>query len=159
MGSGRCVRARAGLGGRGAAAGVAPNAIRRLAALVPPGAAEDIGNRLRLSNADRKRLVAASAGTGGEGPRALAYRCGPAVALDRLLLAGEDPAPILGWSPPRLPIGGGALVARGLTSGPGVAAALKQVEARWIAEGFPDTARVAAIADEVVQALRSTSSA
>ncbi|WP_375288106.1 CCA tRNA nucleotidyltransferase [Sphingomonas sp.] len=150
----------AALAEREAAAGVEAEAVRRLAALLPAEVAEGIGGRLKLSNADRKRLVAATAGPGSEGPRALAYRCGPAIARDRLLLAGEDPAPIIGWAPPRLPISGGALVERGLVNGPGVAAALRALETRWIAEGFPDAARVAVLADEVVdQALRSTSNA
>ena len=150
----------AALAEREATAGVAPDAIRRLAALLPIEAAEPVGGRLKLSNADRKRLIAATAGPGDEGPHALAYRQGPAIALDRLLLAGADPAPVIGWAPPRLPIGGGALVARGITNGPGVATALRAVEAQWIAEGFPSAARVKAIADAVVdQALRPTSKA
>jgi poly(A) polymerase len=131
-------------------AGVAPDGIRRLAALVPSDAAEAVGARLKLSNANRKRLVAVSEGLGAEGPRALAYRVGSEVALDRLLLAGEDPAPIRDWQPPRLPISGGALVARGLVQGPAVAAALKAVERQWIAEGFPAQPRVDEIADSVV---------
>jgi poly(A) polymerase len=76
-----------------------------------------------------------------------------------MLLAGADPAAVVDWTPPRLPLSGGALVARGLGKGPAVAAALKQVETRWIAEGFPDATRVEAIADEIAaQALASRSS-
>ena len=143
----------AALAAHEAATGIAPDAIRRLAALVPSDAAEEVGARLKLSNADRKRLVAATAGPGEEGPRALAYRVGPAIALDRLLLAGADHAPIRDWTPPALPIGGGALVARGLARGPDVARALKAVETRWIAEGFPDAARVEQIANDEVARL------
>ncbi len=131
------------------AAGAAPDAIRRLAALVPPAAAEAVGARLKLSNADRKRLAGATAGPGDEGPAGLAYRVGTAQAIDRLLLAGEDPSAVLDWTPPRLPIGGGALVARGLAKGPLVAKALREVERRWIAEGFPAADRVDQIADAV----------
>jgi len=116
---------------------------------VPPAAAEGVGARLKLSNAQRKRLIAATAGVGDEGPQALAYRHAVEGAVDRMLLAGEDPAPIVDWTPPRLPISGGALVARGLNRGPVAAAALKAVETRWIAEGFPDDQRVVAIADEI----------
>ena len=134
---------------REAAAGIAPDPIRRLAALVPADAAEAIGARLKLSNAQRRRLVAASLGPGEEGPLALGYRAGRESAVDRLLLAGHDMRPLAEWVPPRLPIGGGALVARGLGKGPAVAKALREVETRWIAEGFPGEARVAAIADEV----------
>ena len=131
-------------------AGVAPDPIRRLAALVPSAQAEAVGARLKLSNADRKRLVAATQGAGAEGPRALAYRAGVESAVDRLLLAGADPDEIVAWAPPRLPISGGALVERGLVKGPAVAAALRGVEDQWVAEGFPDVARVASIADSVV---------
>ena len=149
----------AALAAREDAAGVAPDAIRRLAALVPAADADAVGARLKLSNLQRRRLVAASHGVGDEGARALAYRAGAEGAVDRMLIAGEDPSPIRDWTPPRLPLSGGALVARGLGKGPAVAAALKQVEARWIAEGFPDAPRVEAIADAVAaQALASSSS-
>lgn len=132
------------------AAGVAPDAIRRLAALLPPQAAEAVGARLKLSNVDRKRLIAATAGPGDEGPRALAYRVGVAGAIDRLLLAGESVDAVRDWTPPALPLTGGALVARGIGKGPEVARLLRQVETRWIAEGFPDEARVAELADAAV---------
>ena len=142
------------------AAGVAPDAIRRLAALLTPSAAEDVGARLKLSNADRKRLVGASLGPGDEGARALAYRVGTRSAIDRLLLARQSVADIHDWEAPTLPIGGGALVERGLARGPDVARALRAIETQWIAERFPAGVRVGEIADAVVaQALRSSSSA
>ena len=140
------------LAAREAAAEVVPDAIRRLAALIPAEAAEAVGARLKLSKDDRRRLILATAGPGDEGPRGLAYRLSPAIAIDRLLLAGEDAATVVGWMPPALPVGGGALVARGLAKGPAVAQALRAIEARWVAEGFPDAARVAAITDEVLVA-------
>ncbi|WP_375394996.1 CCA tRNA nucleotidyltransferase [uncultured Sphingomonas sp.] len=142
----------AALADREAAAGIAPDALRRLAALIPAGDAESVGARLRLSNADRKRLIAATSGAGDEGPLALAYRFGERAAIDRLLLAGADTASVVGRVPPSLPLSGGALVARGLSKGPQVAAALKVIETRWIGEGFPDAARAGQIADEVVAA-------
>ncbi|MDR6787642.1 poly(A) polymerase [Sphingomonas sp. BE138] len=146
----------AALAGREAAAGIAPAAIRRLAALVAPEAAEAVGARLKLSNADRKRLIQAGIAPGDESPRALGYRAGVESAVDRLLLAGADPRPLIDWERPTLPIGGGALVARGLEKGPDVARTLRRVEDRWIAEGFPDASRVAELADdEAAQALRS----
>lgn len=132
-----------------AAAGVAPDAIRRLAALIPPATAEAVGARLRLSNADRRRLIAAHEGAGSEGARGLAYRVGREIALDRLLLAGAPVAELRDWSPPRLPVGGGDLVTRGIARGPEVARALREIETRWIAEGFPDESRTAQIADMV----------
>ncbi|MDR6147447.1 poly(A) polymerase [Sphingomonas sp. SORGH_AS870] len=133
-----------------AAAGIAPDPIRRLAALLPPEAAEPVGARLKLSNLDRKRLIAATAGPGDEGPHALAYRVGTTGAVDRLLLAGESVAAIRDWTPPALPLTGGALVERGVRKGPDVARLLRQVETRWIAEGFPDADRVAELADAAV---------
>ena len=138
------------LADREAAAGIAPDAIRRLAALLPADAAEGVGARLKLSNADRKRLIAATAGAGDEGARALAYRVGVAGAIDRLLLAGADVTGVGDWTPPALPIGGGALVKRGLRKGPDVARVLRGIEDRWIAEGFPDAPRVDQIADDAV---------
>lgn len=74
--------------------------------------------------------------------------------MDRLLLnPTRDPAQAAdldGWVPPQLPIGGGALIARGLAPGPDVAKVLRDVERTWIAEGFPDADRVDAIADQIV---------
>jgi poly(A) polymerase len=132
------------------AAGIAPDAIRRLAALLPAHAAENVGARLKLSNTDRKRLIAATAGPGEEGPRALAYRAGLTGAVDRLLLAGESIERIRDWTPPALPLTGGALVERGIGKGPEVARLLRRIETQWIAEGFPDAERVGRIADEAV---------
>ncbi|MDQ2893559.1 MAG: CCA tRNA nucleotidyltransferase, partial [Pseudomonadota bacterium] len=147
------------LAAREAAAGVTPNAIRRLAALLPADAADTVGARLKLSNADRKRLVGASKGPGDEGPRGLAYRVGASGAIDRLLVAGEPVAAIADWAPSALPIGGGALVERGLTRGPDVAAVLRRVETRWVGEDFPDAARVDQLADEEVAAVLGINSA
>ncbi len=148
----------AALAAREATAGVAPDPIRRLASLVPPAAADPVGARLKLSTVDRRRLIAASAGPGDEGARALGYRVGIVTAIDRLLLAGEEVDALIGWTPPRLPTGGGALVARGLRKGPEVAAALRRIETAWILEAFPDAARVDQLADSVVaDALRASS--
>lgn len=133
---------------REAAAGIAPDPIRGLAALVPPDAAEAVGARLKLSNAQRKRLSDASLGPGDEGPAGLAYRAGIESATDRLLLAGEDASVIQKFAPRRLPLTGGAIIARGLTAGPVVARTLREVERHWIAAGFPEN--VDAIADAVV---------
>ena len=64
------------------------------------------------------------------------------------------------WHAPRLGVSGGSLVTMGLSRGPDVARALRQIEDQWVAEGFPNTQRVAAITAEVVaQALRASTSA
>ena len=133
-----------------ASVGIAPSAVRRLAALLPPAAAETVGARLKLSKHDRKRLVDATGGPGYEGVRGLAYRAGLDGARDRLLLAGAALGELSAWQPPRFPLTGGALIARGLTPGPEVARSLREVERRWIAAGFPADADP--IADAVVQA-------
>jgi poly(A) polymerase len=129
-----------------AAQGIAPDPVRRLAALLPPlpAIAETVAARLRLSKAQRGRLVAAAERKADDGanPRALAYRLTPPVAIDRLLLTGGDARVIAGWQVPVFPLKGGAIVARGVTAGPQVARLLRQIEARWVAEGFPDAARV-----------------
>jgi len=123
------------------ATGIAPNALRRLAALLPrdPELAGAIASRLRLSNKARKRLSCAANGDLDHSPRALAYRVGTDCAADRFLLAGRtvDAAEIASWSPPRLPIKGGTLIARGLPEGPAVARALRKIEDEWVQAGFP----------------------
>lgn len=139
------------------AAGVAPSALRRLAALLPPDAARAdlVGARLKLSNKARKRLTIALEDGLDDAPiRALAWRIGVEGAIDRLLLdADADVSTVTAldkWTPPKLPISGGALIARGLAPGPDVAKVLNIVQDLWVAEGFPDTARVGEIADQTV---------
>jgi poly(A) polymerase len=136
------------------AQGVGPDAIRRLAALLPadPALAEQVAARFRLSGAQKKRLATAATRPTGEA-RALAYRLGLESATDVLLLRGASLAPLADWAIPRFPLKGGQIVARGVTAGPQVARLLHAVEARWIAEGFPEETRVqdllnAALADE-----------
>ena len=141
---------------------VAPDAIRRLAALLPPdpALAEAVASRFRLSGAQKKRLAAAasrvpSAATAAEADqaaRALAYRLGREGATDQLLLTGASIGALDGWDIPRFPLKGGDIVARGVGAGPEVARVLQAVEARWIAEGFPDADRVAVLLDETLSA-------
>lgn len=134
------------------AAGLGGDGLRRLAALLPPvpEQAEAVAARLRLSKAQRERLACAARRTGrdADDARALAYREGMECARDRILLTGGDPARLAGWTPPRLPLKGGEIVARGVTAGPEVARVLRAVEERWIAEQFPDRARVGQILAE-----------
>ncbi|QWC56380.1 CCA tRNA nucleotidyltransferase [Erythrobacter sp. 3-20A1M] len=126
--------------------GIAADPIRHLAALLPaePETAASVASRLRLSNAQKKRLVAAAAREAGDAddPRALAYRLGTQSAIDRLLLAGRDASALRDFVPPVFPLKGGEIVARGVAAGPEVARVLRAVEARWVAEGFPDRRRV-----------------
>lgn len=144
-------------------AGVPPQPIRRLAALLPrdPEIANAVAARLRLSKTQRARLLGALAVP--LPPREAAYRSGTEIAIDQLLLSDGPAEEIVAavrdvaeWDVPRLPITGGAIVARGIGAGPEVAGLMQAVEARWIAEGFPENARVGVIADELVaQALRA----
>ncbi|MDR2858416.1 MAG: CCA tRNA nucleotidyltransferase [Novosphingobium sp.] len=132
---------------------VAPDPIRRLAALLPPDVplAEQVAARFRLSGAQKKRLATAAARpAAAEKPRALAYRLGREQALDRLLLAGADIGALAGWDIPVFPLKGGAIVARGVKAGPEVARILQTVEKRWVAENFPDAARVQKLLDETL---------
>ncbi len=151
----------AALAAHEAESAVAPDPVRRLAALLPRdlAVADTVAARLKLSKAQRQRLVAAATDRPAA-PREDAYRHGREQAIDRLLLRGDaaDARALVEWSIPAFPFTGGALVARGLSKGPEVAATLKRIESRWIAEGFPDQARVESLADtEVAAALRSTS--
>jgi poly(A) polymerase len=128
-----------------------PDAIRHLAGLLPPDRqfAEQVAARFRLSGAQRKRLVAAvDRVSGPKDARALAYHLGRETAVDWLLLEGCDISPLRGWEIPTFPLKGGAIVARGVHAGPEVARTLLMIEAHWVAEGFPDAARVQALLDE-----------
>jgi poly(A) polymerase len=128
------------------AQGVPPAAIRRLAALIPADAvlAEQIASRFRLSGAQKKRLACAARRAQGAA-QALAYRLGVEEARDALLLTGADARALDGFIPPAFPLKGGQIVARGVAAGPQVARVLQAVEARWVEEGFPDEARIAAL--------------
>jgi len=120
---------------------IEPDALRRLAALLPrdPAIAEDVASRLRLSNKARKRLGCAADPSIQIATQALAYRIGVECAVDRLLLADRatDAAEIAAWHAPRLPVSGGTLIKRGLTEGPVVARTLRKIEDRWVEAGFP----------------------
>ena len=122
-------------------AGVSPDPLRRLAALLPQDSpiADEIAVRLRLSNKARKRLACAAEPDVGSSHRALAYLLGNQCAADRLLLSGHarEAAEIAEWKAPRLPVRGGTLIARGLAEGPIVARTLRQIEKRWVEADFP----------------------
>ncbi len=119
-----------------------PDPLRRLAALLPvdPETSAAVAARLRLSKRASKRLVSASM-QALDRPDLLAWRIGAEEAVDRLLLHGEKGAnldQLRQWERPKLPIGGGDLVAMGLKAGPLVARTLKQIEEDWARSGFTD---------------------
>jgi len=121
-----------------AAAAVEPSPLRRLASLLPADAKllDGVARRLRLSNAERLRLVAMAA-TPGADPFAEAYYDGAAAAIDRRLLAGTDASALTGWTRPRFSLSGRDLIARGVPAGPEVSRELGRLEREWVAAGFP----------------------
>ncbi len=149
-----------------APAGAAPDAVLRLAALLPPDPAvgRKVAERLRLSRAEQARLGGLLEPCGGsfDGDektlRVALYRGGPAALADRWRLAwarlgpGEREARrgalaaalavAAGWRPRRFPLKGRDATALGVPAGPRVGQLLAAVEAWWIAEDFaPDRAR------------------
>ena len=139
-----------------AAAGIAPDWRRRLAAALPadPAVAEAVAVRLRLSNADRARVTLAA--TPWDGAAALSGglgaggRSGRRPAADRRRgRAGGDGAGA--WQRPKLPASGRDVIARGVSAGPDVARRLAAFERAWVAAGFPtDVATVTALLDRAV---------
>jgi poly(A) polymerase len=130
------------------------DALLRLAALLPedPAVAAAVAARLRLSNAQRDRLVAAVDPAVPVGPhlpptalRAALYRLGRDTVRDRLRLAEATGGPASGdlwglvetWPVPRLPVGGADLARLGVAPGPATGALLRAFEAEWIADDFP----------------------
>jgi poly(A) polymerase len=122
------------------------SAIRRLAALIGPhpARAADIAVRLRLSNAQAKRLTLAAGWTEPGQPAAMVYRLGLESAADRLLLRGDAPSAAALTPPPALPMRGADLLAHGL-SGPDVGRTLAAIESAWIEAGFPQGAAFEAL--------------
>jgi poly(A) polymerase len=142
-----------------AAAGLAPDATRRLGAIAVwiVEDAERLWQRLRLSNAEHARLAAmadawwrASPAMGEAKARELIYRIGPERFTDRVLLAWarseatahdaawRDLATLpQHWSAPTFPLRAADFIARGVEKGPVLGAALARSEQAWIASGFP----------------------
>jgi len=134
---------------------ISPDAVLRLSALLPddPAQAAEVARSLRLSNAQRYRLVEAVADeaittlTPAEG-RAVIYRDGRQAFEDRVMRAwaaggdAEDARRLLtlaqDWTRPSLPVGGRDLARLGLKPGPETGRVLKAFEAGWIADDFPD---------------------
>jgi poly(A) polymerase len=123
-----------------AAVGTPPRALRRLATL---GGADPMRD-LRLSRAEAGALAALRDATAGAaGPGELGYRLGAGAARDVLLLRGA-----LAGAPPRpddlaaaeagaravFPLAAADLSDR--LAGPALGAALKRLEADWVASGF-----------------------
>ncbi|MFQ5346376.1 MAG: CCA tRNA nucleotidyltransferase, partial [Rhodothalassiaceae bacterium] len=124
--------------------------LRRLAALVGRDSRrlERVGGRLRLSNRERRRLVAMAgepSHTDVGALRAAAYRFGGETVIDRLLLAADPArlpdlraaiATLAGLNPPRFPLKGRDLVAAGHEPGPELGRTLARLEEEWVASDF-----------------------
>ncbi|MBB4799127.1 poly(A) polymerase [Brevundimonas bullata] len=131
------------------------DAVLRLSALLPadPARVAEIARALRLSNAQRDRLVEAVSGetttrlTDAQA-RALIYRDGRQAFEDRVMrawAAGGDPGGARrlvslaqDWVRPIMPVGGRDLARLGLKPGPETGRVLKAFEDGWIADDFPD---------------------
>jgi len=130
---------------------------RVAAALADQEAAKAFARRLKLSNEERDRLVAAL-GTDvkitsymslREMRRAI-YKLGNEVFRDRVMLAWADAGGEKAqqwralvahgqmWTPPKLPLSGDEVMAAGVPAGPKVGVILREVEDWWIDADFPD---------------------
>ena len=126
------------------------DALLRLAALIreaPEAEAVLLAGRLRLANAERDRLLALvraplpDLAGGPPAMRQAIYELGPGLFGDLVRLGGGDQARAAldlahSWQPPRLPLRGDDLLARGVPSGPAVGRLLAAVERDWRRSDF-----------------------
>ena len=120
--------------------GIAPDALRRLAAI----GGEDVPDRLRLSRKQAARLARLKDGTGAEsGVAEVAWRRGREEAQDiALLRAAHFGAPLPADLNEKLDLGAGAAFPvrgadlKGQYEGPEIGRRLQELERRWIASGF-----------------------
>jgi poly(A) polymerase len=162
------------------ASGLRPDVLLRLAALavLTVEDADRLRARLRLSNGERRRLATlADALVGLHGVETppgefemtkLLFLHGREGACDAATLAfAESSAPTdnAQWlnalnflretPPPRFPIKGADLVARGLAPGEALGATLKSLQANWIRAGFPrDPLTLLRLVEEAAQGSR-----
>ncbi len=135
--------------------GVSPDPVLRLSALLPADVetVRASANRLRLSNAQKDRLIAAvraplDPDMNDAQARAVVWREGRQAFEDRVRrawAAGGQAARMQAllalaaeWTPPKLPVGGRDLARLGLKPGPETGRVLKAFEDGWIADDFPD---------------------
>ncbi|MCB1536589.1 MAG: CCA tRNA nucleotidyltransferase [Rhodoblastus sp.] len=155
---------------------LAADPVLRLAAfaVLTPEDADRLRDRLRLSNAEHRRLHAAAGALErlhgsavpphGTALAELVFSRGADAVLDALLLAHAEstaaPADVA-WRTARedanalrelkLPVSGEDLKQRGVTEGRAIGATLKTLQAKWIRAGFPrDPAIIARLIDEAI---------
>lgn len=164
------------------AIGVHADPLLRLMALLPPRAldrVQDLAKRLKLSGAERERLVTAMTADAAldtlaldepKSLRAALYDHGGRALRDVLVLQASraldaDPERRLPdgfadrvarlwnlsetWTKPDLPVSGNDLLERGIPAGPQLGAALKVMEGAWVASDFTMTR------DELLAVLKS----
>jgi poly(A) polymerase len=124
--------------------------IRRLAALTVTGCGPAVAEALKLSNADRDRLIALTAPRPDfavQNPvlvRRQIYDLGNALALDRLLVDWSEPdidwmkafEIVRDWARPEFPVRGRDVSALGIPAGPEIGRLLQDLEDWWIAGDF-----------------------
>ncbi|HEX6120115.1 MAG TPA: CCA tRNA nucleotidyltransferase, partial [Dongiaceae bacterium] len=132
--------------------GVAPDPVRRLAALTLTGCGPEVAGRLRLSRAEGDRIIALDAARDPfdagsvRDVRRQVYAWGNDGARDRLLLDWADRidgasgamalAEIARWPRPRFPLKGADVVKLGIPEGPRIGEVLGRVERWWIGQDF-----------------------
>ena len=134
---------------REAERGAAPDALRRLVALLPKDAqnagaiAKDLKLSKKMQRGIQTRLTLSSDNRPtAQNIRAAAYYTSVKAARDAALLFAEegDVAACLegleDWQPPQFPLTGGDLIAQGLEPGPIVAQTLAKLEREWVERGF-----------------------
>lgn len=147
----------------------APDAVLRLAALLPDAAAaQAVADALKLSNVQRTRLEQAldgavlDAGLPAQQARRLLYRIGAARLRDkvRLAWAGDDHGGgwrllldmAAHWQVPRFALTGADVMQAGVAQGPQVGRILAHIEDWWIGTDFTaDEAALRARLDEAVR--------
>ncbi|HEY1735024.1 MAG TPA: CCA tRNA nucleotidyltransferase [Methylovirgula sp.] len=156
-------------------AGETPDALLRLAALCVnlPEDAERLREMLRLSNQEHQRLERCAEALmtlhgfdtppGSQTLVRLLFCHGRQGMIDALSLVGAQAGPkvfqpwrdaiayVHATEEPKMPFSGADLMARGITNGRAIGAALKDLQQRWMDEGFPkDPHRLAQLLEAAV---------
>jgi poly(A) polymerase len=142
---------------------LAPDPVRRLAALTMTGCGREVAQTLRLSRAEGERVIALDVArdpfdaSSPQAVRRQIYAWGNGGARDRLLLdwldridgaAGAAALAVTDrWPRPRFPLKGADIVKMGVPEGPRIGQVLEQTEHWWIGQDFaPDRAACLAYA-------------